>query len=98
MEKIKVTLDRDFMEIIPDYLSHRKEDCQKIRTFLTENRRDEIKTIGHKMAGSGGGYGFDEISKIGKEIENNYNSDAGRIESLIKRLENYLENLEISYE
>ncbi len=98
MEKITVKIDKDLMDIIPAYLEHRRNDCKKIRELLAADDKDEIKRIGHKMAGSGGGYGFDEISKIGKEIENNALTDKSIIENCLNRLESYLDNLDIVYE
>lgn len=98
MEKFKVTIDKDLIDIIPEYIEHRKQDCITLKNLLEQKNFSEIKKIGHKMAGSGGGYGFDEISRIGKEIENKAENSPNEILQLIEKLENYLDNLEISYE
>jgi len=98
MEKIKLVLDKDLMDIIPDYISHRKEDCSRIMKLFEEKNFEEISKIGHKMAGSGGGYGFDEISRIGKELEIKSKNEPETIPALVERLDAYLDNIEITYE
>lgn len=98
MDRIRLVLDKDLMDIIPDYLAHRREDCSKIMKLFEEKNFDEISRMGHKMAGSGGGYGFDEISNIGKSLEVKSKSEPDAVPSLVKRLEDYLNSLEITYE
>jgi HPt (histidine-containing phosphotransfer) domain-containing protein len=51
------------------------------------------------MKGSGGGYGFDEISGLGRDIEQAAKSEnAEMISTLIKRLDDYLKHVEVVYE
>lgn len=62
-------IDIDLEELIPEYLENRKSDVIVIRELLQQNDLTEIRRLGHSMKGSGGGYGFDEISVIGRHIE-----------------------------
>jgi PAS domain S-box-containing protein len=64
-----VEVDPDLIELIPSFLDKRHHDVQKIEEFLASDELKEIQNIGHSMKGSGGGYGFEEISRLGKEIE-----------------------------
>ena len=51
------------------------------------------------MKGSGGGYGFDGITAIGKAIEIAAKAqDSGEIERQVVELETYLERMDIVYE
>jgi HPt (histidine-containing phosphotransfer) domain-containing protein len=49
------------------------------------------RAIGHSLAGSGGSYGFEEITRIGRAIEENSRSgDVGSLGRQIAQLEDYL--------
>ena len=50
-----------------------------------------IRTLGHQMSGTGGGYGFEPITEIGSALEESaLAGDATRIQDCIVRLEQYL--------
>ena len=86
-EDIAVYVDPDLKELIPGFLEKRRKDVEKISQLLDEGNLKEIYVIGHSMSGSGGGYGFDRISKIGKGIEEAARN--GNVKD-IKRLNNIL--------
>jgi len=55
--------------------------------------------LGGRLAGSGGGYGFDRISELGKQIETlSLAGDAAGVAARLAELKDYIENLEIVYE
>jgi len=66
---ITVHIDQDLQEIVPGFLENRRRDVQALETALQQNNLAQIHTIGHRMKGDGGGYGFDAISKIGAALE-----------------------------
>jgi HPt (histidine-containing phosphotransfer) domain-containing protein len=97
--KYKVIVDKDFIDIIPDYLQRRKEELFNLKNLVLDENFDEIKKIGHKMIGSGSGYGFDFITEKGRELETSaINKDKEKIVKIIEQLEDYLSNLDITYE
>ena len=97
--KYKVIVDKDFIDIVPDYLQRRKEELFKLKNLVLDENFDEIKKIGHKMIGSGSGYGFDFITEKGRELETSaINKDKEKIIKIIEQLEDYLSNLDITYE
>ncbi len=64
-----VVVDDDLQDLIPGYLEGRRKDIAAILAALERDDLELIRTIGHKMKGSGGGYGFDRITEIGRGIE-----------------------------
>jgi HPt (histidine-containing phosphotransfer) domain-containing protein len=68
-DAIPVNIDQDLEEIVPGFLENRRRDVQTLKTALQENNLAEIRTIGHRMKGDGGGYGFDAISMMGDALE-----------------------------
>jgi hypothetical protein len=50
-----------------------------------------IRTLGHQMAGTGGGYGFEPITEIGTALEESaLASDKARMQTGIEDLNRYL--------
>ncbi len=95
---IEVVIDKDLEDLIPGYLENRKKDIVKTEKSLLEKDFETIRVIGHSMKGSGGGYGFDKISEIGKAIEEAAKSgDVASIKTRLKELGDYVENVRISY-
>ena len=68
-EKIIVHVDPDLRSLIPGYLENRQRDIESIKKALTASNFAKIRTLGHSMRGSGGGYGFMPISIIGEGFE-----------------------------
>ena len=97
-EKIVVNVDSDIEDLIPGFLENRHEDVKSIYDALEKEDYETIRILGHSMKGAGGGYGFDEITDIGKLIEE---SAEGKNQEEIKKwvinLTNYLDRVEIVY-
>jgi HPt (histidine-containing phosphotransfer) domain-containing protein len=66
---IPVHIDQDLEAIVPGFLENRRRDVQILENALQENNLAEIRTIGHRMKGDGGGYGFEAISQMGDALE-----------------------------
>jgi HPt (histidine-containing phosphotransfer) domain-containing protein len=68
-ETIQTKLDERLRTIVPGYLEARRRDILTILTALDNGDYEQIRTVGHKMRGSGAGYGFPEITAIGERLE-----------------------------
>ena len=68
-QKEIVYVDPDFLDLIPFFLESRHRDIVNIRECIRHADLKEARRLGHGMKGAGGGYGFQEISRIGKSIE-----------------------------
>ena len=98
MKNKKIEIDKDLKPIIPKFLENRKNDIKEIKSYLKEENYKEIEIIGHSMKGSGGGYGFEEITKIGELIEKAAKAeDKEKIIKKIEKLNTYLKEIEIVY-
>ncbi|MGB5217753.1 MAG: Hpt domain-containing protein [Smithella sp.] len=97
--KIFVHVDNDLAELIPGYLANREKDIAAIHNAIEKKDLETIRILGHSMKGSGGGYGFETITEIGMLMEKA--SKKGRDEDIslqVKRLEDYLRQVEIVYD
>lgn len=95
---LTVTIDSDLEPIVPDFLALRHKDCGRIDDLLARGDLDEIYTIGHRMKGAGGSYGFDAISELGERIENGARGgEAPAITAAVRELRSYLARVRVVY-
>lgn len=97
-QKITVTIDRELEEIVPTFLANRRKDLHTLRASASVQDYETIRTLGHRLKGDGGGYGFPALSEIGGTLE----LAAGRhdqpaIQRLITQLEDYLGRVAVVY-
>lgn len=99
MKKYRVYIDSDLEALIPQYLTNREEEVEKLKALLEAENFEEIRFIGHSLKGSGGGYGFDYLTELGAELERKAElAEKEELKSTIENLEDYLKNLEIIYQ
>jgi HPt (histidine-containing phosphotransfer) domain-containing protein len=86
------------MKIIPEFVAGLHGDVRKMTDLLERNDLSALRKVVHQLRGSGGGYGFDVISKAAGTAEESIKADkaisqiAGEIElliGLIRRIEGY---------
>jgi HPt (histidine-containing phosphotransfer) domain-containing protein len=95
--KIRVNVKPLLMQLVPTYLLRREDDLTQLQALLGKLDFKSIQSIGHKLAGNAGTYGFHEISRIGFEIEAAAKSqDPVRIEQNTRALADYLCRLEVA--
>ncbi len=99
MKKIVVRIDAELQNIVPLFLQNRRADVLKLTSALRNSMFDEVLSIAHNLAGTGAGYGFDEISQIGYAMCDAIRAGQfDRLSPLISRLEAYLDAIEVIYE
>ena len=95
---ITVEVNSEVQSIVPEFLENRKKDCLLINGLLEGNSFSEIRSLGHRMKGAGGSFGFDDISEIGEVIETAaLAADKKTISSSVLQLSDYLERVAVVY-
>jgi len=61
--------DSDVAELIPGYLRSRQVDLKALGEALNSHNYERVRIVGHNLKGSGGAFGFPEITAIGKLLE-----------------------------
>ena len=98
-EDLLAKVDPDLMDLIPGYIQNRFRDVAACRARLGPGKFDEIRVLAHGMAGSGGAYGFDEITRIGRILETAARvSDAAACAGAIDELEAYVRRVHAACE
>ncbi len=96
MERVKVEVDPELKELIPDFLERKRVDAKTIQTALELGDFATIASIGHRLKGEGGSFGFDVVSEIGAALElTAKQNDPISTRKLILDLSEYLENVEV---
>jgi HPt (histidine-containing phosphotransfer) domain-containing protein len=95
---IDVLVDPVLKDIIPDFLDMVNDDLENMKKGLSDEDFNSLMMIGHSLKGSGGGYGFDEITKIGDVIERSAKlCSLPEIDEQVKKLDEYLNRVNIVY-
>lgn len=99
MEKIVVQVDADLEDLIPGYLQNRRQDVDSILQALENQDFETIRVLGHTMKGTGGGYGFDAITDIGRALEEAAkNKNVQAISREVVALRDYLQAVEVVFQ
>ncbi|WP_281889317.1 Hpt domain-containing protein [Paenibacillus sp. YYML68] len=99
VNRYMVTIDADLEELVPGYLTNRAADYRNMTSALKQADYDHIRAISHSMKGSGGGYGFDELTEIGSLLEQHaIAADYNGIAATLHRLQDYLAKVVVRYE
>lgn len=98
-KQITVRTAVQLRKLIPGYLESRRKDVASLTEALKKGDYETIETMGHRMRGSGGGFGFQTITNIGESLEKSAkNGDSEHISQYICDLQDYLERVVVIYE
>jgi HPt (histidine-containing phosphotransfer) domain-containing protein len=61
--------DDEWAEMQEMYINHTFKELKNIKENLDSAAFDSLRTFGHNIKGSGGMYGFNEITSMGAKIE-----------------------------
>jgi len=94
-----VVIDADFKELVPVYLANRRAELRLIAGYIFALDFEALRKTGHQLTGSGGSYGFERVSELGRGIEDAaLEKDLAAIKILAAELEEYLTDIEPVYE
>lgn len=92
---IPVPVDPDLLDLIPDFLDNRRADARALLEALEVGNLEVTSRVGHSLKGLGGGYGFDEITRLGAHIESaSLAGDVAVVRRAIADLHDYLSRVE----
>ena len=85
--------DDEWAEMQEMYINHTSKELKNIRENLDSVAFDSLRTFGHNIKGSGGMYGFNEITSRGAAIESAaMNENLEDIKSHLDALEVFLKS------
>lgn len=98
-DPLRISVDPDLRDLIPGFLQNRRRDIEDLEEAVALRNFDTIRTLGHRMRGDGGGYGFHMISEIGQALEEAaLKKNRPEIMARVQELTTYLGRIEVVYE
>ena len=83
--------DDEWAEMQEMYINHTFKELKSIRENIQSTTFDSLRTFGHNIKGSGGMYGFNEITEMGATIESAAKDEnMDQIKSYYDKLETFL--------
>ena len=83
--------DDEWAEMQEMYVNHTSKELATIQENIDTVEMDSLRTFGHNIKGSGGMYGFDEVTNFGTKIEASAKAnDRSKIKSLLEELSTFL--------
>jgi len=98
-EPITVTVAKDLEDLIPTFMKNRVKELDALRSALAGSDLQQLRQIGHRMKGVGNSYGFEKVSALGKQIEDEARADnRDALATAIAEYTDYLARVKIVYE
>ncbi|HSD42760.1 MAG TPA: Hpt domain-containing protein [Burkholderiales bacterium] len=93
----RVLVSGELRDLIPRFLDNRRLELGQLGDAIARSDLEAARCIGHGLKGVGGGYGFDEITRLGAAIEHCARAGGAGLEELVRELAEYLESVDIIY-
>jgi signal transduction histidine kinase/DNA-binding response OmpR family regulator len=98
-QRVQVRVENGLRDIVPGFLDNRRNDVARLYSALEASDFEAIRQLGHKMKGTGAGYGFPLITEIGSDLEQAAQTpDPARVRKRVEELDRFLENVTLEFE
>lgn len=88
--------DPEIAPLVPAFLQHRRADVARLESLIDQEDWDTVRSVGHKMKGTGRGYGFARISELGEALEHaGVDEDARAAREAVAALATYLDRVRV---
>jgi HPt (histidine-containing phosphotransfer) domain-containing protein len=96
--RISIKIERELCELVPRFLANCARDAEILASAVAQSDLDTARKIGHSLKGVGGGYGFDEITRLGATIEDAAKAgDTAAALAAVDELRSYLKAVHVEY-
>lgn len=97
--RIVIKVDADLEELIPGFLENRRAELKQMKEALDAWDFEKLRQLGHTLKGVGGGYGFQDLSEMGRRLEEAAKSrDSEGAAAVVEDLGRYLALVDVMYE
>lgn len=95
-DRLIVYIDPDFAEFIPEFFEDIRHDLRTMSDALEAENFEMICRLSHGLKGAGGGYGFNTISEMARDIEAAAKAEfVGGIEKGMKQLASFIDDVQV---
>jgi len=98
LKKFIPTIDDPLvLDLLPGYLNSRRLEVIQMQRLLEDSEFEKLRIIGHNLGGSGGLYGLEPVSVLGKKLEASaLSADSSLIKDIIADLKGFIEQVNLS--
>ena len=64
-----LTEDPSFVDIVTEFVAGLRPRLQQMEAALSRRQLADLRRLAHQLKGSGGGYGFDILTDLGRRLE-----------------------------
>lgn len=98
MSKVKVEIDADLQDLIPQFIENRKKDIEALSILIENQDLVAIAQMAHKIKGAAAGYGFLDLSEMAAQMElAAKKNDPFPLPELWRKMKVHFQNIEIHY-
>jgi HPt (histidine-containing phosphotransfer) domain-containing protein len=95
-EPILIEVPEYLEELVPAYLEARRNEVPVLLELLNASDCDRIRSLAHNIKGTGGGFGFQELTIIGTSLERAAKeSNIASVKKHLQELSDYLERVRL---
>jgi signal transduction histidine kinase len=96
LETIRIEIPPGFENIAPGYLAKRRKEVPEMHNLIAVSDFARLAIMSHNLKGTGGGYGFPELTRLGAALEQSAKQkDCGTLRTQMSELANYLDHVEL---
>jgi signal transduction histidine kinase/CheY-like chemotaxis protein/HPt (histidine-containing phosphotransfer) domain-containing protein len=96
--RIRVRVEAGMEDVVPSYLDKRRKEIPQYRHALANQDFDTIRILGHKLKGTGAGYGFVDLTSIGAALEQAaLRGDIQDIGAKVEEFAQYIDRVALEY-
>jgi len=99
LHPIHVQMPAGLETLVPTYLARRRKEAAEMFALLAQSDFVRLTLLSHDLKGSGGGYGFPELSRLGAALEQfALQEDRPALDAKIAELGHYLDRVRLIQE
>ena len=99
MQKMElIEIDSDLQDLIPQFLTNRKNDMNQLLQFVETNDLAAIAALAHKIKGTAAGYGFSQLSEYASQLEQiAKGTSTGDLKTVATNMKNHFDRIEVRF-
>jgi HPt (histidine-containing phosphotransfer) domain-containing protein len=97
-ERLVVTVPAELEPLVPRFLEKRRAEVGALREAVARGDVDGLRSIGHALKGTAGGYGFDALTDLGSALETRAKEgDVAGASEVVARIAAYVDRVDVRY-
>lgn len=93
-----VKVEKSLQTLIPKFLNYLQSEVASLKKAVAEKDFATLKSKGHTLKGGCGGYGFDDLGALARDLEEAAKqTNAPAAEKFVNQMSDYIQRMKIEY-